>query len=197
MPTASDADSRGGAGRTCPVPSEPSVRLPRCTPPCDRSARTVARVIAPGAELRLRVSPTGRAGVVNRCVDAAGAGSTVGAAAAWLAESAGVALRVAAAVDDLRGVRVRAGVGRSQHRGGARGGLRLPRDRREPRARPPAASGRPGCSPTTRRLFIVDSPIDFPTARRARRSEQACTWRRWEPSSCSLAAGLFRTRDVN
>ncbi len=69
---------------------------------------------------------------------AAGAGSTAGADSAWLAESGGVALRVARPVDDLRGVRVRAGVRRPQHRRRARGGVRLPRDRREPRTRPPA-----------------------------------------------------------
>jgi hypothetical protein len=65
---------------------------------------------------------------------AAGAGSTAGADARGCGVGRGRAPR-SRAVDDLRGVRVRAGVRRPQHRGRARGGVRLPRDRREPRAR--------------------------------------------------------------
>ena len=125
---------------------------------------------------------------------AAGAGSTAGADAAWLAESGGVALRVAP-VDDLRRVRVRPGIGRSQHRGRARGGLRLPRDRREPGARPPAAVD--ALAAHRERGPVHRGLADrLPTA--ARSTVGAGLYLAAVGAALLLvASGLFRTRDVN
>jgi len=70
---------------------------------------------------------------------AAGAGSTAGADATWLAESAGVAVRVAVLSTIFAGFGFGLASAGRNTAGRARGGLRLPRDHREPGARPPAA----------------------------------------------------------
>jgi len=128
-------------------------------------------------------------------VAAAGAGSTTGADAAWLAESAGVALRVALLSTIFAGFGfglASAGRNTAVALGVGFGYLVIV----ENLVRGLRPQWTPWLLTDNAGLFIVDSPIDFPTLGRS--TLGAGLYLAAVGAILLLAAsGLFRTRDVN